>query len=62
MPTNLPPLPPRDESWPPRPFDPAVVEEIRAALGEYDADHDKEAAVQRILRTLRRHQTPEAES
>lgn len=58
VPTNLPPLPPQDDSWPPRPCHPATVEEIRAALRAYDSAHDMDAAVHRIIRAFRRHRFP----
>lgn len=62
MPRNLPPLPLPDGSWPRRAFDPAAVEEIRAALRAYDDDHDVDEAIQRIIRAVQRRHGPGVDS
>ena len=58
MPDDLRPLPPWDGSWPPRPFDPAVAEQIRAALLAFETDHDVEATLRRIINAVQRRHPP----
>lgn len=59
MPRSLPPLPVPIDSWPPRPFDPAIVREIRAALEAYRTDEDLEATLRRIVRAVQRRPSRE---